>query len=176
MTTEQQRQFARDILKGLGIEFSVPRVNFLYAWFSAESTKAKNNPLATTWDMRNYGATFFNCLKKDAAGKCIFGVQNYPTYEIGLNATLKTLKQDFYKPIVAHLKKGSNTVYSGNLAMKAAFDKWGTTYKLFLTRFENGKYGKVKSGTGRGGAMPWLLAAAAGLLAAGAGKRKRQGF
>jgi hypothetical protein len=175
MTTEDQKIFFPRLLELIGVPNTRNNRNFMYAWSSAESSKAKNNPLATTW--KTEYSSYFNCLKKDASGNCILGVQNYKTMEIGLSATAKTLKQDFYKAIIKHLKKDTDTVYRGNLAMKAAFDKWGTTYKLFLTRYENGKYGKVKSGTG-GSTLPWLLAAAAAITvtAATSGKRKRQGF
>lgn len=143
MTTDEQKKFAKDLLTLLGLTYSANRANFFYAWFKSEGTKAKYNPLATTWDMRSEGSTFFNCLKKDAKGSCVLGVQNYPTYAIGLNATIKTLRQKEYAPIRDFLSKGGNALNPNDPDLKKAFDTWGTTYSLFVKTYTDGNYGKA---------------------------------
>lgn len=58
-------------------------IKWIAAWTAQENTKARYNPLATTqkWD----GATDFNTV----------GVKNYPSPEIGIQATVKTLSYSF---------------------------------------------------------------------------------
>lgn len=124
-------KFAADILAALGMAATANRLNFMRAWIASENTKAKYNPLATTWNYINRGATFFNCLKKDAAGACTIGVQNYPDYATGLEATVKTLNLPYYDSIRAHLANDTNKISPNDQALKKAFDTWGTTYNLF---------------------------------------------
>jgi len=161
MTVAEQQKFARDILTRLGIPISSARVNFLYAWFASENTKAKYNPLATTWAAT--GSTFFNCLKKDGSGKCTIGVRNYPTWEMGLDSTVKTLKLDYYTSIIDFLKSGKNVVNENDKDLRKAFDTWGTRYDNFLGKYKSGNYGKVtKSGTNVAGTVLLLAALAYG--------------
>jgi hypothetical protein len=171
MTTEQQKQFARDILTALGLSYSPKRVNFLYAWFKSEGTKAKYNPLATTWSMKSKGSTFFNCLKRTTDGTCKIGVQNYPSYVVGLEATVKTLKQDFYTPIREYLKKDTSIIYTKDADLKKAFDTWGTKYTNFLSNYGGSYKATVKN------ASPdfpgWVVPVGIGLAVAALSKRQR---
>lgn len=174
MTVENQKRFADSILKAFGLAHTANRVNFLYAWFAAEGTKALYNPLATTWNLKSKGSTFFNCLARNPDGSCKVGVQNYPTYAVGLEGTVKTLKQDFYKPIIEYLQKGSNVIYKQDQEMKKAFDTWGTKYDNFLAKYGSKYKAVVKSGTGETNILKWLLPIGIGLLAMAASKKRKQ--
>lgn len=125
--------WAKDLLKGLDIPFSENRAKIFYAWFNGEGTVAKYNPLATTWVKQ--GSTFFNCLKRSETGKCIIGVQNYPDYKTGLKATLDTLKQDFYIPIIEAIEKDVKKFNPKDKELIKAFATWGTGYANWLRNY-----------------------------------------
>lgn len=109
--TASQEQFARDILAGLGMPQSGENVKAMVAWARAEGTKAANNPLATTqgWN----GASNFNSV----------GVKNYASYADGIAATLKTLQNGRYGPILDALRAGNSAVAVGQAVAKSP---WGT--------------------------------------------------
>jgi hypothetical protein len=131
--------FATALIKGLNLPVTNNRLKIFYAWFNAEGTQAKYNPLATTWETK--GSTFFNCLKKDSDGNCKVGVQNYPNANTGIDKTIDTLKLKFYEPIVEALKNNTTTFNANDKELKQAFATWGTGYNNFLNNFK--KYGKV---------------------------------
>ena len=68
-------------------------VDALVAWEPYENTSACWNPLATTWEMDV--VCHFNCLRRDAAGNCIMGVQHYQNQYLGFRATANTLNQGY---------------------------------------------------------------------------------
>lgn len=145
-----KERFAKDILAGLGLNSTPERMLFMLSWFQAEGmlSSAENvayNPLATTWKMP--GSTNYNCLKKDAAGNCLIGVQDYPDYATGLAATLKTLKQEtFYPAIRKALQDNVKAINEEDPGLKHDFGLWGTTYNLFKKVYAS-KGGKVLPGT-----------------------------
>lgn len=80
--------FATDLLHALGIEPNDVNVPALIGWQAGEGTHAHFNPLATT--MPAEGATDFNGA----------GVKNYPDYATGIDATVRTLHNGDYGPIL----------------------------------------------------------------------------
>lgn len=142
-------QFAAAVLAGIGLTPTTNRMNFMRAWMQSENTKAQNNPLATTWNYTAQGSTFFNCLKKDAAGACIVGVQNFPTNNMGIEATIKTLKLSYYDAIRDTLQKDTNKINGNDPGLEKSFNTWGTTFDLFKKVYPQFG-GKVTSSAGIG--------------------------
>lgn len=109
--TAGQEQFARDLLGGLGAPATAENVKAVVAWAKAEGTKAANNPLATTQGWA--GAGNFNSV----------GVKNYSSYADGVAATLKTLRNGHYGPILDALMRGDSATAVGQAV---AASPWGT--------------------------------------------------
>lgn len=106
-------QWATDFAKALGNpEPSADIVNWISAWTKAEGTKARFNPLATTWD--NGDNTLFNSV----------GVRNYKSREAGISATVKTLRGNHpgYATIIDGIL--TNNVAKCNAGLAKA--PWGT--------------------------------------------------
>lgn len=106
-------QWATDFAKALGNnEPSADIVNWLSAWTKAEGTKARFNPLATTWD--NGDNTLFNSV----------GVRNYKSRQAGIVATVKTLRGNHpgYATIIDGIL--TNNVAKCNAGLARA--PWGT--------------------------------------------------
>lgn len=98
---------------------TVSIVRFMNAWQSAEGKGGTFNPLNTTQEWP--GATCFN------PNPC---VKNYPTYEAGMLATLKTFKGDYpgYDQIIRGL-------HTNNVKMAwegIASSPWGTHAQLIV--------------------------------------------
>lgn len=131
-------QFARDLLLSMNLNPTANRMRFMRAWMQGEGTAAMHNPLATTWNYIAQGATFFNCLRRGNDGSCLIGVQNYPTYSMGLEATRRTLLQpSYYGRIREVLQADTNKIYDADPDLKKDFDTWGTTYNLFKKTFRD---------------------------------------
>lgn len=86
------------VAKGLNVDYT-PRIGIsLRAWAASEGiTPSWNNPLGTTMDC--------------CGGRSVnsHGVKHYPTIGDGVRATVRTLKLDYYRDIVAALR--SNAPY-----------------------------------------------------------------
>jgi spore coat protein U-like protein len=95
-------------------------VDALVAWKPYENTSACWNPLATTWKMDV--VCYFNCLRRDAAGKCIMGVQHYQNQDMGVRATANTLNQGYYDAIRRMLRQEA----FDREGLRAALGTWGT--------------------------------------------------
>lgn len=90
-----QSAFIAAVLSGLGAPNTAANQASLADWFRHEGTAAQNNPMATT--QREPGSTNFNTQGP---------VQNYPTAELGVQATVTTLNNGLYPAIVAALRDG----------------------------------------------------------------------
>lgn len=104
-------QWATDLLTRLGMPKTSENIRAMTAWARAEGTDAQFNPLATTQGAA--GATKFNSV----------GVKNYTSYEQGLQATVETLTNGRYQPILDALRNGSSAMAVGE-AVEAS--PWGT--------------------------------------------------
>jgi hypothetical protein len=104
------------ILAGIGASDSVENLKFLYAWRQAEGGTAAWNPFNTTWSS-GYTTTPYNC----NAG---YPVKNYASKQDGIDATIKSLKQNYYTKIRNGL---INNVGAYTLSTYLdEFNLWGT--------------------------------------------------
>ena len=104
-------KFGTDLLAALGLPPTTSNLRAINAWAQAEGTRAANNPLATTQRME--GATNFNSV----------GVKNYTSYEQGVAATAKTLRNGRYDNVLAAFKAGNSAKAVGSAV---AASPWGT--------------------------------------------------
>lgn len=115
------------IVRGLGFVESLPNVEALTAWMTAEGGSAKANPLNTTQPAS--GATDYNTAH----------VKNYPTWSVGLGATLQTLRNGHYVAILAALQHGTSAL---NVLSAVQASPWGTSFApdpaTFLAAVERG--------------------------------------
>lgn len=113
-------EFSRAICIKLGLKPTANRIQFLYAWMAGENTKAKNNPLATTWDMSRVdpGQQNFNY----NGG---YPVKSYSTPAIGLQATINTLKGGYYPEILRFLNSNISLANASGVLIQN-LRTWGT--------------------------------------------------
>lgn len=96
----------------LGIPHDRTNHAFLVAWANAEGTSAKNNPLATT--LKKPGSTGLSGNPD--------GVQEYPTPELGVQATADTIRN--YPSIMAALKRGASFAGVSSPAVARELNIW----------------------------------------------------
>ena len=114
------------VVQKLGGTPTQEKRKFFRAWKASENTDAKNNPLATTLKLKtSYGGS------TDMKGSINNGqpVQEYKTFDAGVDATYWTLKNTYggkaYQNLVDKLK--SDDVTAEELAAeKKELDTWGT--------------------------------------------------
>ncbi len=100
------------LLDRLGAPVTTENIRALAAWIGAESNNSRfRNPLATT--MGASGATAVNEV----------GVKSYPTDDIGLDATVRTLTNGLYEPILSGLRAGDSAL---RVVQAVAASPWGT--------------------------------------------------
>jgi len=105
-------QWRQELLGSLGAPSTPGNLQFLDAWSKAEGGGATNNPFNTTLGGVK-GASSYNPV----------GVQNYPTPQAGIQATLDTLRNGRYGGIVGALKQGGDPMAAAK-ALTAS--PWGT--------------------------------------------------
>jgi len=103
--------FAEQFLLELNSPVNNHTVCGILAWLEGENTLAMNNPLATT--RTGFSGTNFNSA----------GVKNYPTFSLGMRATVATIK-------LAPYKKLRDAIYAGTsahaIAREIVASPWGT--------------------------------------------------
>lgn len=114
LSSQEDEEFYKAILKGLGVNETPEKMKFLHAWRQGEGGHARNNPFNTTKDVPGDADTKYNSV----------GVRNYPDRQIGLDATLATLKLPYYRDIVRLLH--DDNVTAQQLANSAGLKTWGT--------------------------------------------------
>ena len=114
LTSAEDEEFYEGILKSLGTTVTPEKMKFLKAWRQAEGAKARNNPFNTTKDMPVDGVTNYNSV----------GVKNYPTRQVGLEATVKTLQLPYYQELLAKLK--NDNITAEEIADTDDLSTWGT--------------------------------------------------
>lgn len=87
--TITRQQFAQDALLSLSKPVSEANIQSLVIWQTSEGTSAENNPCATT--LRYENSTEFNSA----------GVQNYPSYQDGIQAWKLTILNGLYGAILS---------------------------------------------------------------------------
>ena len=126
--------FFKEVLIYLGITPNTNTIEFLKIWSKYEGGSAKNNPLNTTYDLKNpLRQSNYNTVK----------VKNYTTIQDGIEATAKTLSLGYYKNILAALRTGQTAaeIYK-KPNVSNEIKKWGTVH--FAARFEDQKKGSQK--------------------------------
>ena len=107
-----QDSFFQAVLQALGAPITPDNMVALRAWNQAEGMEPQNfNPFATT--QAAPGATDVNSV----------GVKQYPSFDEGVTATVQTLTNGYYAPIVAALRAGNNSIAVGQAI---ANSPWGT--------------------------------------------------
>lgn len=86
--------FASAVLSGIGAPATAANVSSIESWIGREGGGGANNLLNTTYPLG--GSTSFNGI----------GVQNYPTYADGVDATVRTLENGAYGDILLLLRSG----------------------------------------------------------------------
>lgn len=135
LPSDEDIQFYKDILKGIGANVTCEKMLFLFAWKKGESSKSTYNPFATTYkDEKNEGC-YYNCLKDGSGFKPIGcrkcsegtspGVRNYKNKESGISATVNTMKLKYYPNILKKLQ--IDTITAIELANEIdELKTWGT--------------------------------------------------
>jgi hypothetical protein len=86
--------FAGAVLGGIGAPATPANVSSIESWIGREGGGGANNPLNSTYPIG--GSTSFNGV----------GVQTYPTYADGVDATVRTLENGDYGDILLLLRSG----------------------------------------------------------------------
>jgi hypothetical protein len=113
--------FYERVLKDLGVPVTEGNILFLKGVRQSEGANARYNPFNTT--MKRQGSTCYNVLKRDSFGGCKSGVQNYLSQEDGIDATVDTLKLNYYKDVVNGMR---NDVGPVELSRRWSASPWGT--------------------------------------------------
>lgn len=110
MGAVEQRFFSK-MMHGISAPIEEVNSKACFAWQAAEGGTAGWNPFNTTEPAR--GATNYNGA----------GVKNYPDEETGIDATVRTLLNGLYGPILQAFRQGNS-----GLAVCRAVDssRWGT--------------------------------------------------
>lgn len=114
LTSSEDEAFYEAVLKSLGANSTPEKIKFLKAWRQAEGGTAANNPFNTTKRVAASGVTDYNSV----------GVKNYPTRQVGLDATVATLKLPYYKDLLSKLMDDSST--ASEIASSPDLKTWGT--------------------------------------------------
>ncbi|NMP24039.1 hypothetical protein [Sulfobacillus harzensis] len=116
-------QWAQRVLEGLNATPTATNMKLASGWIVAEHGWAwngsGNNPLNTTWKLP--GSTNFNNLGNGE------GVQNYPSIQEGLQATIDTLTQQSpsFSTLVEGLRNADYNLFFSAQGMQE-LDTWGT--------------------------------------------------
>jgi len=113
-------QYAAAVLRGIGAPVTPRTIAGFIGWSKAEGPLAssnwqRNNPLNTTESMGAVGGAFNSA-----------GVRTYPTAQAGVAATVKTLKNGRYGPILNAFRSGN----VGGLGAAIGQTPWGTSGQL----------------------------------------------
>lgn len=134
-----QEQWARALLSRLGYSTSNANVTAIMAWMRAEggnwNNSAHYNPLNTT--QRMSGSSSMNSV----------GVQSYTSWEQGLQATVTTLRNGYYGPILSALKSGKS---ANAVAQAVVGSPWGTKHisvSGITVTGDTGTYSSMGTGT-----------------------------
>jgi hypothetical protein len=130
-------EFGRECFKRVSVPANGKTLTFFVAWCAFENTQALNNPCAT--EERFGNSTDFNSA----------GVQNYPTWQDGVDAWVLTITNGFYNNLLKVLRKSTSTPR----AMLNALDNapWGShpnTVLYELVEKEYDKYNVEVPGSG----------------------------
>jgi len=123
------------ILKGIGAPVTPETLAFMYAWrecensLGAESKNYCNNPFNTTWDVDSENVKFCSPESNMYCRKNRSGVKSYKSINVGINATINTIKSGKYPNLLNSLvnstRTNSNCLQIAN-NLNGDLDLWGT--------------------------------------------------
>ena len=138
--TGSQRTWATTLLQRLGKPQTSENIQALTTWAAWEGGQWKNsahyNPLNTTQGAA--GATNMNST----------GVKSYQSWDQGYAATIQTLNNGKYKPILSALSAGNNP---GAVLNAVNHSPWGTHIPGYGGPADHGDVGTVGASSSRGG-------------------------
>lgn len=111
--------FGKELMRAIGAPFTRENDRYLRAWAQSEGSMATFNPFATTQPAPT-GTKYPVGMKVNFNS---VGVKNYPTWEIGVAMTAKTLLNGKYEGIVRALRSGRSAM---DAAKALAASPWGT--------------------------------------------------
>lgn len=142
ITTNEFIEFKNKLANQLGIKLTPERHRFFEAWRASENTNATFNPFASAWpgigDLTwslDPTMTIFNWTE-EAPFQTL--VKNYTTLDLGVDATAKTLQQNYFTNLLAALvKDDTKTAEEIVESSRAEIDNWGTGAELMLTKLKS---------------------------------------
>jgi murein DD-endopeptidase MepM/ murein hydrolase activator NlpD len=105
----------QEVLAGIGAKPTPENIRAVHAWQRAEGGTASNNPFNTTQPAA--GATDYNSVH----------VKNYTSPDQGIRATIDTLNNGRYAPIISAFRKGENAYSVADALTKTP---WGSSGSL----------------------------------------------
>jgi hypothetical protein len=120
--------WANRFLRALEAPVSERNQLALVVWMQSEGSPARWNPLATT--LRRPGSETMNT----------HGVQHYPDFETGLEATVATIREDQYARVVRRLERSSHAGWTLKAVAESPWGTSGTLMQRVLTSARRGYY------------------------------------
>lgn len=133
-------EFGRECFKRVSVPPNGKTLTFFVAWCAFENTMALNNPCATE---KHYGNSYdFNSA----------GVQNYPTWQDGVDAWVLTIENGYYDNLLKVLRKST----SSPRAMLNALDNapWGSHPNTILYEIVEKDYNRYNIEVPGSGGVP----------------------
>ena len=112
--SSNESSFATDVLVQMGAPVTQSNLDFIERWIAREGGGGANNPLNTTQQMN--GSTV---LSGNTAG-----VQNYNDLDVGVQATVKTLRNGYYPNIVSALMAGNASEADSQGRLSSDLSTW----------------------------------------------------
>lgn len=129
------KDFANDVCAALGAPITEENQEAFTAWTIAEYSdtpiekQARFNPLNTTQPMA--GSTPFNTFSTN------LHVWNYSDYDTGVTATVRTLLNGLYQPIIDALMAGNDAIRTANAIGNSPWGTNGKNISPALVQIEN---------------------------------------
>jgi hypothetical protein len=125
--------FYAEVLRGIGAPVTAQNLRVLDAWQRAEGSTSSWNPFNSTQSSRQAGETNYNSI----------GVKNYPSEDAGIKATVATLKNGYYGPMITALKNNNQEAFIAAVVASPWDDGYGgrgsgktyknsSVYRLFI--------------------------------------------
>lgn len=112
MATPNVKGWQAAILRGVGAPVTAENIRFMNAWAQAEGGSAANNPFNTTQSGPGAAGNYNSV-----------GVKNFNSPQAGIAATIATLRNGHYGPILRALGRGNSAMAD---AQAEAQTPWGT--------------------------------------------------
>lgn len=123
MASSYTNSWGKAFLAAIGAPFNAQTDLFLRAWSQSEGCTAAFNPLATTLEVEGFTDSkyFFNTFT--AGNGSVMHVWKYPTWQVGVDATARTIQNGRYPGLLGAIRQGKSAMEMA-YALKAS--PWGT--------------------------------------------------